>query len=159
MKLSLILFYSALGLVACNDEQQAANVIDATIEISVKSKADGSDLLDPANSNALDESQIRIYHFIDGAFVEVNEPLLDLPKGYLIYKHERTHRITIGGEVFQESKMTSLIKWNSTDTDTLRYEIKRYAHGATVVITNVTFNDLEVWDESSDKERYFEITK
>jgi len=51
------------------------------------------------------------------------------------------------------------VKWKETDSDTLKYNIERRNNGSTVYISKVWFNDVEMWDESSNTERYFEIVK
>lgn len=160
MKL-IIAFTLVLVLISCHDQNDCCGIASANIDISIVSE-NGTDLLDPENLNSFNENHIRIYHLTDGEFEEVNLPNLDYPMGFFIIDDmpDSVYRIRIFGDVFNESEVvTSLVKWSDSDTDTLKYKVYRSEGGSTVGITKVWFNNIEVWDESSQTERYFEIIK
>ncbi len=146
--------------VACRDDQQDAVFLSADIDISVKS-VEGIDLLNPLNPESFDEDQIIIYHLINGVFEEFYESNLDHPKGFSIFEHNSQYRIRISSiPLGGIEEGTTLVEWNETDSDTLKYTIDRRNNGSYVSISKVWFNDKEVWDQQTDNdERHFEIVK
>jgi hypothetical protein len=143
-----------------NTEDPAGELLDVGIEISVKS-AEGVDLLNPQSPGHIEENKIRIFKLVNGENVEVYDPNMDSPRGFMIFEHASEFRIRIfGNESSTDEYPITYVKWNESDTDTLKYQIIRKNDNSCVSISKVWFNSIEVWDQETDKdERHFEIIK
>lgn len=151
----LIIIVICIFLSSCNDDNAQTN-IDVYIDMSIKNSA-GSDLLNPTNSNSLDESNIKIIYEIDGEQIEFNEPDLTASRGFFIFQHENKYRIRIFPNTDKNTPFPiTYIKWNDVDTDTLKCEIERKSNSETC--TKVWLNEEVVWD-SYGGERFIEIVK
>lgn len=153
-----------MGLFACNkDENNDAHYnLDTSISITVVDES-GVDLLNPANTNAFLEENIKIYYLIDGVMEEVNDPNMDNPRNFSINEPEAT-----GDKYWMELLLniacdstdlygTTYIKWNDTDTDTIQCDYK--SESDYTIITKVLFNNKVVWEGDGLNGRYFEIVK
>lgn len=152
----LLFFLTAVLFNSCNSDDKDQFIIDTAINISLKDK-DGNDLLSTDSPNSLNQNEFKLYYEINGEQVEVNDEELDYSKGFFIYQHENEFRIRIFPNSQNNSLITNTyIKWNKTDTDTIRCEIER--SNSSEVCKKVWFNDKLVW-QAYDTERYFEIIK
>lgn len=152
----LLFFLTAVLFNSCNSDDKDQFIIDTAINISLKDK-DGNDLLSTDSPNSLNQNEFKLYYEINGEQVEVNDEELDYSKGFFIYQHENEFRIRIFPNSQDNSLITNTyIKWNKTDTDTIRCEIER--SNSSEVCKKVWFNDKLVW-QAYDTERYFEIIK
>ena len=87
-----------------------------------------------------------------------------MPVGFSVYTSKDKRRMTVHtyadkGLFAKENlaQTTTYIKWNETDTDTLRCEVKK--GDCYVRIAKVWLNNTLVWWEGNGKERFFEIVK
>ncbi|WP_146810338.1 hypothetical protein [Empedobacter brevis] len=153
----LLFFLTYMIITACqSDDNNEQFIVDTAINIAVKDN-DGNDLLNPNNSNALNQNEFQIIYEIDGKQTVVNDKNLNYPNGFFVYPHEKEYRIRIFPNTTKNSSNPiTYVKWNKTDTDTIRCEINR--SGNTEVCKKVWLNNKLVW-EAYDTERFFEIIK
>ena len=156
--LSIIVLVIAFS--SCSDdENNSQTVIDAGIEISVQSSADGVDLLSPQTPGFYKKDEIKFYELIGEEKVLVNNPNEDFPSGFMIFVDaDQLHRIRFFGNAGSPNlKVTNIIDWNATEIDTLEYIIERGDNYT--IINKVWFNGEEKWDAASQTERFFIIEK
>ena len=148
--MALILFSSC----SSDDEQF---IVSAAIDISVKD-SEGNDLLNPENVNSFKENQINIFYVVNGQELIFYNGDLAHPKGFFIYKEEKSEfRIRVFPNMDKNLELpVTYIKWNSTDTDTIRCSIERKSNSE--IVTKVWLNENLVW-EGYETERFFEIIK
>jgi hypothetical protein len=149
-------------LISCDSkDQRDETVIDTNIEISVTRNA--VDLLNAQNQDAFHEKNIRLFHMLNGSRVDINDPKLDYPKGFMIYQRDKEYRMRIfpysgidASHNLIDNLPTTYIQWNETDVDTITCALERKSNSA--VCKKVWFNTKLVW-ESNDTERFFEVWK
>lgn len=113
----------------------------------------GADLLDPENSQSIDESKIQLFYPENGELKEIYNSQSDYPNGVMIFPVEgEKYRI----RVFTDNPIT-YIQWNDADTDTLKCEYTKTVNST--ICTKVWFNDAPVYDVKDGKERYFQVVK
>ncbi|NPA67323.1 MAG: hypothetical protein GXO50_01810 [Chlorobi bacterium] len=154
---NLIYLLLVMSLIACSKEENTEQfIIDTDIDISLKDD-DGNDLLDPNNTDSYDENTIKIIYEVNGEQFEFYDEKLDAPKGFFIYQHENEYRLRLFPNISDiENYPVTYIKWNESDTDTIKCLIERKFNSE--ICRKVWFNDKVVW-ESYDTDRYFEIIK
>ncbi|WP_086478479.1 MULTISPECIES: hypothetical protein [Arenibacter] len=156
----LISFLIIPLLYSCSsDDGKEQFVYDVSVEFSVKD-SEGNDLLNPENSNSFDESEIKLFYLINGEVNEVYDGNMDHPRNFVINEYPPASEYRIG--VFlnyseTEEQPTTYIKWNETDTDTLKCEV--YRTNSLTKITKLWLNDEQIWTSSDGTVPYFEILK
>lgn len=157
MKYISIIFVFIFIVSCSSDETKNAVFIGGGVEFNVLD-IQGNDLLNPQiESNFNNTENIKIYFVINGEAVLFDKPNLDLPKGYLIYKKENEDVYRMGLFVNLEGNTTTtLIKWNNTETDTIKCEIERKGNYY-ISVSKVWYNNVLKYD--GDGEIYFEIVK
>jgi len=151
----LFFFLSALFFASCTDDNEQV-IVDTDINISVKDE-DGNDLLNPDNSNSLNQNEFKIFYEINGEQIEFYDENLDYPKGFFVYQHENEFRIRIFPSTDKNALyLITYIEWSKMDTDTIRCEIERKE--SSTICKKVWFNEELVW-QAYDTERFFEIIK
>lgn len=157
MKYISIIFVFIFIVSCSSDETKNAVFISGGVEFNVLD-IQGNDLLNPQiESNFNNTENIKIYFVINGEAVLFDKPNLDLPKGYLIYKKENEDVYRMGLFVNLEGNTTTtLIKWNNTETDTIKCEIERKGNYY-ISVSKVWYNNVLKYD--GDGEIYFEIVK
>lgn len=154
----LLIVLVAFSIISCSSEDtKNAVFISGGVEFNVLD-IQGNDLLNPQiESNFNNTENIKIYFVINGEAVLFDKPNLDLPKGYLIYKKENEDVYRMGLFVNLEGNTTTtLIKWNNTETDTIKCEIERKGNYY-ISVSKVWYNNVLKYD--GDGEIYFEIIK
>ena len=154
----LLIVLVAFSIISCSFEDiKNAVFISGGVEFNVLD-IQGNDLLNPQiESNFNNTENIKIYFVINGEAVLFDKPNLDLPKGYLIYKKENEDVYRMGLFVNLEGNTTTtLIKWNNTETDTIKCEIERKGNYY-ISVSKVWYNNVLKYD--GDGEIYFEIVK
>lgn len=154
----LLIVLVAFSIISCSSEDiKNAVFISGGVEFNVLD-IQGNDLLNPQiESNFNNTENIKIYFVINGEAVLFDKPNLDLPKGYLIYKKENEDVYRMGLFVNLEGNTTTtLIKWNNTETDTIKCEIERKGNYY-ISVSKVWYNNVLKYD--CDGEIYFEIVK
>ncbi len=123
--------------------------IDATIDFKIENK-DGSDLLNPDNPNALDLYNLHLYNIIDGKEVEIYNPLLASPKGFVLLKPEpilniTEYRLRIFANIEDKATITSLcLKWADGSKDIIKSNIDR--GDGYIIATKHWYNDVLFYD-------------
>lgn len=156
----LVIISISLGISGCSDEEEnTQTVIDAGIEISVQSAIDGADLLSPQTPGFYKKDEIKFYELINEEKVLVNNPNEDYPGGFMIFVDaDQLHRARFFGNAGSPNpKVTNLIEWNTSDTDTLEYVLERGENYTR--INKVWFNGEEKWDAASQTVRFFIVEK
>lgn len=156
-RISIVLLFLFLLTTSCSKDQNSQFIVDTAVNITVKNR-DGVDLLNPDNSVAFQENSVRVFYVKDGKAEEVNEPNLDYPKGFRIYKHESEYRITVfPNDLKSEEFPVTLIQWAEDNVDSIKCEIVRESNREQCV--KVWFNDSLSWEIHSNDDRFFEIVK
>jgi hypothetical protein len=146
MKPLTLMLISAMMLFSCQKEKEAMN-LDAGIEITVFDN-NGNDLLNPSNQNSFKEQNIKIYYLINGIVEEVYYPNYDNPRNFSIYERDGIYRMGLSPNANEKDEFpVTYIKWNETDTDTIKCSISRTE--SSVICTKVWYNETLMWDDYS----------
>jgi hypothetical protein len=141
MKKTILFITAFLLLISCsNDKQCSCSNIDIGVTIFLKD-SQGVNLLNTANYNSDD---FKVYYEIDGQKIEVNNPLLDASRGFVI--NDWTNPISMGvalNDVIADIPTITYIEWNNSDTDTLITTYERTENS--VVWDRLWLNDELVW--------------
>ena len=121
--------------------------------------SEGIDLLNPNSSNNLNTNNIKLFYLKNGVSEEVYNPSLDLPRNYMIYSQsDGIYRIRIfPNDIQSEEFPITYIKWNETDTDTIKCKLK-YTEN-TIVLEKVWFNEEFKLDTTQNSGFTFQILK
>jgi len=137
-----------MSMNSCTTEPDSFVLIDTNIDFIVKSK-EGKDLLDPANSG-YSESNIQLFHIVDGIKTEYFDATKTAPKGFLLFDNTSEYRIRIFTQnVSSTNTYESVIQWDSNDEDILAYHVKYENNGTNVMVDKVWINQVEVWNLKS----------
>lgn len=157
---NLIMLLSVIFLSSCTSDDEKKNEFNysTAFEMIVKN-SEGIDLLNPNSFNSLNTNNIKLYYLKNGVSEEVYNPSLDLPRNYTIYLHsDGIYRIRIfPNEIQSEEFPITYIKWNETDTDTIKCKLK-YTENA-IVLEKVWFNEVFKLDTTLNHGLTFEILK
>ncbi len=153
-RLSVILILTVLF--ACNSSDDPICCTNIDINVSIKYlNSEGENLI---ALGEYVESNIQIYHRIDGDWERYYQGNLDYPKGIRLDEFEDGSYLTLfpstttNAEGISETK----IEFSASDFDILRAEVDR-ANG-NEIITKVWYNDVLKW-EGPETERRFEVIK
>ena len=125
----------SINLISCDENENATN-LDYGFACCVLDQ-NGNDLLDPLTSRAIDTSQIKIYHIINGEPILYYNPMGDAPKGYGIT--EPLMYANIAGFVFHtamdwrvdaNNRSITIIKWDESESDTITVLIEKTENSA-----------------------------
>ena len=142
-------------IISCStDDPVCCTNIDTGISIQYFD-LQGQDLLE---SGVYSESNIEIYHKIDGEWVRYYEGNLDSPKGISVVEHEAGYYLTLfpSSTLDSENVSETKIEFSETDFDIVKAEIDR--SNGNEVVTKVWYNDQLRW-EAYDTERKFTVIK
>jgi len=143
MKPLTLMLISAMMLFSCQKEKESF-IVDIGIEITV-SDENGNDLLNPSNQNSFNEQNIKIYDLINGVVEEVYYPNYDNPRCFSIVEKDGIYRMMLSPNANEKDEFpVTYIKWNETDTDTIKCSISRGDNY--VVCTKVWYNETLMWD-------------
>ncbi|NLP59421.1 hypothetical protein [Lutibacter sp. B1] len=145
---------------SCNETNEMVEQFNyqASIEFSILN-SQNEDLLNPENSNHLDETKIKLFYVINGIKQEVNNPNYDYPRGFRIYKHENEYRIgvTLNSNELTEKPIT-YIQWNDNDIDTIEVVFNRTQNS--VLQNMIWLNGTQVWERGNNTiDPYFVLIK
>lgn len=154
---NLIIIISAVLLSACQKEDNNQFNLDTSFSMSIFDK-NNVDLLNPENNNSFTEENIEVLYLIDGEEIKVNEPNLDYPKGFRIFKNDSEYRIGVFPNTNENLDFPiTYIIWNGVDRDTIKCEIQRTDNSE--ICKKIWYNGELTWDSSENKERFFKIQK
>lgn len=157
---TLILILALFAFIGCDTDEGEEQVdIAVAINFSIRD-SEGNDLLNPNNPNSFDESEVKLFYLIDGNLTEVYDGNKHSPRNFTMneYPPASEYRMTIFvNHSKTEEYPITYIKWNETDTDTIKTEI--YRTGSLTEIRKAWFNGELVWESSYNSEPYFELIK
>lgn len=146
MKPITLIIISAIVFFSCQKEKKELN-IDTGIEITVFDE-NGNDLLNPSNQNSFKEQTIKIYYLINGVVEEVYYPNYDNPRNFSVYEKEGVYRMGLSPNANEKEELpVTFIKWNETDTDTIKCSFSRTDNS--VICTKVWYNGSVMWEDYS----------
>ena len=165
---NFFLFIVILFGLSCSKEESAENLyISTTVSIAVMDSF-GNDLLNTNTANYIQSQNIKLFHKIDGEFIEYLSNNLDYAKGFRIYKPydwvDNSNYILciLATRPVNSSDLNpdTYIKWNEFDFDTLQCQYSTSENS--VICTKVWFNNEIVWDINEAKNndpRWFAVVK
>jgi len=158
MKNLLIILLIVLSSCNSDNNMQETN-IEAGIVFYLLDN-NGNDLLDPNNQNNIDLDIVRVYEIINGEEVEINNPNLDGPRGFVLLEPEGIYdkyRLSLGLNIKEISNpTTTIVKWNTTDIDIFKSEYNRGDNF--IICTKILLNNEVVW-QTENGLRFIEIIK
>lgn len=150
MKTILFIFSIVLALNSCKKEEPKTLVIDCSIGITVKDN-EGKDLLDPSNSGAYLEQNIKVLELINGIKQEVNKANYTYPRDFRINELNGEFWMTLFLNASPtEDYPITYVQWNENDIDTFKCEI--YRKGGLTTVKNLWLNDSLAWNWESYSE-------
>jgi hypothetical protein len=131
MKKIISICLLAFTLFSCNSDEVITGFnLDATLNVSVTG-SNGHDLLDPANSDALDQSKIKILYLVKGKLIQ--EPNgSDYPRNFMMYKQDGHNimRVFLNNSS-EEQYPETYIQWTENNTDIIKIEYNRTSNSVT----------------------------
>lgn len=128
-----------MQLTSCDNgkENPSEFVLDNDLNFYLKDNT-GSNLLNTANYL---EENFRVYNLINGEVIEVFNPMMDYPRNFFIKDESNpiSMRLFLNNSDTEEFPVT-YIKWNGTDTDTIKASYVRSENS--VVLDQVWINDV-----------------
>jgi len=155
MKKIILLLIIGISLTACSNKNDCCVNIDTGI--SVKYLNEGGENLFEID-NGYNESDITIYHKINGEWNEYYEGNLDSPKGITLVDSEDGKYIVIfpSTTFVGNNNSETKIEFSDSDSDIIKTEIDK--SNSNTIVTKVWYNDVLEW-EAYETERMFEIIK
>lgn len=145
---TLLLFFSIVILYSCTENKSASSSLDnynldTYVTIFVKDQ-NGDNLINTPN---YESENFRVYYMLNGQTVEIYNPLMQAPRNFYIYNDNDQIRMRLFlNYTASETFPITYIKWNETDTDTLKASFQR---GENFVSCNsVWLNGELVWNRS-----------
>ncbi len=152
-----ILTLSIIGflITTCSHDKDCCINTDIAISIKYLNKV-GENLFDP--ENGLSESDITVYHRIDGNWMEYFEGNRDYPKGIRTVQREDGIYLVVfpSTELVKNDYSETKIEFPENGSDIIKTEIDK--SNSTETVTKVWYNDQLKW-EGFQTERIFEIIK
>lgn len=154
---TLSILLATLAIISCGDDEKEQAVLATPFEFTV-TDISGKDLLDPKNSDAFKESEIKLFYLIDGNVQEVYDLNKDYPRNFLIYRRENSYRIRVFLNQSQtEGISKTLIQWKESDVDV--FSAKFITSETSVIVESVWLNEKLIWTASENTEPFFALTK
>lgn len=152
MKKFLLFLGIALFLSCEKDNFCGCYIVDIGVNISI-TDSNGNDLLNPENSNAYTEKDIKLFISDQGQMKEVLAGNTDYPGDLMIFPTNNSKYML---RVFTPQPVT-YIQWKGTDMDTIQCEFSQTDNSK--ICTKVWYNSKLVFDGKNGTGRYFEIKK
>lgn len=119
-----------------DNEPKSNNYVYHTISDFIVTTNNNEDLLNTDTPNYFDNDAIRIEHLKNnGNYVEFYQPNLDYKYDFMIYNSSGFNFFRlfnqIGSDYIINNKITSVIKWNVTERDTIVTEINETSNSMT----------------------------
>ncbi|MFT7898647.1 hypothetical protein VBY74_01570 [Tenacibaculum ascidiaceicola] len=131
-------------------KQQFYN-LDASIEFSIFNTLN-EDLLNIENPMHLNRSSFKVFYEINGKKTEVNNPNLDYPKGFKIYKHVNEYRIRIFLNYSKtENIPTTYIQWDDNKTDTIKTFYQKSQNS--ILQDIIWLNGEKIWKRTNNNSK------
>lgn len=160
-----LLMFSVMLFYGCSDSEDGDQVVvDVSVHLTIED-AQGTDLLDPEEENAITQDDIHLFYEIDGSkvsFESANEgSQLDYPKGFFIGPSEGAnvfggkHVLTVFSNPTAGDDVITIIEVEGHDDITLSTSVSR-KHGNTVVQA-IRYDGDVVWKNDDDIPKYVSI--
>ncbi len=161
MKTVLSILLVSLVLSSCRKEEPKwGSVTSVGSMITVQNKA-GIDLLNPSNSGAFLQQNIKIFYLINGVKEEVFHGNYDYPRNFYIEEvPDGSFRMCLGmNHSPTEEYPITYVQWSENDTDTLKTKI--YREGGLTSCEDIWLNNKLVWknEDLAKRERSINIIK
>lgn len=144
-----LILAAVLLLCACSQDNPVPSsyVVDNYVDIYLKNEQ-GDNLL---NTSEFNSNEFKIFYLLNGNAVEIYNPQMDAPRNFFIITETDPICMRLFlNDVASESFPITYIKWNETDTDTLKASFLRGENY--VRCSGVWLNDELVWDQSTPSE-------
>jgi hypothetical protein len=132
MRKIILICLSIFFLISCDSDDVVVDGFnyDATLNISVIN-SNGDDLLNTNNSNAIDQSKIKILYLVKGKLIE--EPNgSDYPRNFMLYKQDGHNIIRVFlNSSAEEQYPQTYIQWSENNTDIIKIEYNRTSNSVT----------------------------
>jgi hypothetical protein len=157
MKNLFFLIIMGFLTVSCADKE-----IDCCVNIdtgiSVKYLNEKGQNLFELGSEGYEESEINVYHKVNGQWVAYYRHNLDDPKGIRLDEREDGTYLVIfpSTEIVERNYSETKIEFSDSDSDIIKAEIDQ--SGPNTVVTRVWYNGVLKW-EAYETERMFEVLK
>lgn len=123
----------------CKKDPKQSVVVSTYIDIAYKDNL-GVDLLNPSIANYFSPTNIHVFTLVDGVKKEVNNPMMDYPHDYLIYKNDSLNLYFI--RVFLHD--TTILQLNQTITDEITCTIDK--SNGNEIIRKLWYNGILKWE-------------
>ena len=157
-KLILIVVFAALNSCSSDNENSNAASFDAKVIINLQSE-DGVNLLNTSNYNP---NSFKVYYKVGNEFIEQNNNDYDYPKNFFVDTESNPSTIHLFMNMAEtETFPITVIKWNETESDTLKTSYRRGSggeEGLYVSWQKIWLNDSLVLDLSNPAINGNEIT-
>jgi hypothetical protein len=157
---NLILFTIIFLVTSCNNDKNEPNGfnLDANVNINLRSN-EGLDLL---NTTKYNSNNFKVYYKINNEFIEQNHSHLDYPRQFIIdtQRNPITMILFLNSSSIETYPIT-VIKWNETESDTLKTSFRRGSgnDGQFVICEKIWLNNILVWEINNKNERQISIVK
>lgn len=166
MKTLIFLLLTMFMIISCSSNDNPTNkgvYIDTGINLIIKNNL-GEDLLLPSTPNTLNTDEIELYYLLDGQKEKVFIGNLTYPKNYFIYNYINSKAITIFPDYQSKDEFpVTYVKWNSTDTDTIKCHFNRgnKNDGKYISCDKVWFNNKLVYPTTENQKtgRFINLIK
>lgn len=160
MKNLFYLFCTLLLSCSKDNNNVQSSSIDTGILIYLKD-INGNNLLNTTNYK---ENNIKMFYLINNEVKEYYQSNLDNPRGFKFLVDDLPIRIALGPNTTETEEFPiTYIKWNETDTDTIKCHFRREVgnDGSLLQCDKIWFNNKFVWDMSNpqNKDRSINIIK
>jgi hypothetical protein len=100
---------------SCTKDKGKGSVVSTHMDISYQDKS-GNDLLNPQTPGYYDASNIHVYKIVNGIKKEINNPMMDSPRDFFIYKEKEDSVYYL--RIFLDNPTYLQLNQNTTDTMT-----------------------------------------
>ena len=163
-----IIFLLSLSIlfVACSTTDSSPGAVLSTdVTISYVTE-DGTDLVNPEQTNAIGDQNTELYYLQNGETTEYFESNLDNPNGISVIEPNRLPSDHYGLKILAntipgQNQATTYIRFSDGTQDTLKAEYENNGNSDVngTVITKVWYNQEIRWSTEEESERFFTITK
>jgi len=163
----ILLFCLAFILLFCNEDHPT--IIDISVDMWIRDQS-GNNLLNAATAGYYKKEDIRIFYLQDGVRKEFNNPRMDAPRGFIIYRNdgngEYVMKLSPYEGIVDKEITTTYIQWNDTQTDTVRCLMSRIYQS--IYCKKIWYNNVLKYDDAvpsditwgnSTYHRFIEIDK
>ena len=153
---NIYLLLPILILSACSNDNKSTPInisLLTTIFINLKDNQ-GNDLLNTENYVS---NNIKIFYVNNSLATEINDTNLDNPKGFLIFTSGTNLKMKLFLNHNEEEFPITYIKWNATDTDTIKAHY--YRTDSSVLLDKVWINNVLTTPLDSNSGIEFNILK